>query len=65
MLLIDQHPTGTQFEATPLPDGSLQVKAAVSVALYRPGEWFYDPERDELHVPHSRGQKIFKQPFPH
>ncbi|MBA2312944.1 MAG: hypothetical protein H0V97_09130 [Actinobacteria bacterium] len=55
--------TGTQFEARYLLDGSLEVRAAVSIATYAPGEFRYDAERDELHVPLSKGQKMFKQPF--
>lgn len=55
--------TGTQFEARYVPDGGLEIRAAVSIATYAPGEFSYDAERDVLSVPLSKGQKMFKQPF--
>lgn len=64
MKLQDTTPTGIDLEVNYLRDGSLQVKAMTSIAIYAPGEFIHDSQRDELHLPLSRGAKIIPQPFP-
>ena len=54
-----------QLRVTDLPEGAIQVRGWVSTAIYEPGEFAYDPIRDELHLPLSHGQKIIRQPYHH